>query len=46
VSLSVGCSTSGRHLPHFYDIEAEALKAVGNNYRWCVRGEGDGLLPL
>jgi hypothetical protein len=30
VGLSVGCCSSGRHLPHVNDTEDEVLKVGGN----------------
>jgi hypothetical protein len=42
--LSIGCCSSGCHLPHIDDVETEVLKAVGN-ISPGVSGEGDGLLP-
>jgi hypothetical protein len=46
LSLPVGCSSSGRHLPHVDDVEAYVLKAVGNIFPLACLGEGDGLKPL
>jgi hypothetical protein len=39
MGLSIWCSSIGRQLPHVDDVEAYALKSVGNIFCWRVWGK-------